>query len=258
MFQLKLKKEELQLTGFRGIVFWEFDPGEKEEGKYQSGQHLISKATNSSINWPSSERPYDHSEDAVLSRGLKREEVLLVSLSFGENVLPTGSITPLKLLGITEGIVKAERHSQASLHKSSWIQHDGPCTCGTNRDQGSYTSSLCCLADYPPKYNPLKQAFTASQLLGLKFRCGLPGYLWLKLPLLSGWSPLIQSSLWGRTHFQVLQVVWQGSGSSRSRIHFPSLASPEAPQISATGLSTEQLPTWQSLPPEEGVRGAPN
>ena len=113
----------------------EFDPGEEEWRKIgtkqerrintrfinQPGQHFVSKVTKSLINWPSSERPYDHYLQSSPSKGRKGEEgIHWFSFPFGKIFLPQGS-NSLKLLyyrriARLKGIVRLHCTNSVGIH----------------------------------------------------------------------------------------------------------------------------------------------
>ena len=120
-----------------------------------------------------------------------------------------------------------------------------------------YTSSLCCLADYS-QMQPLETtSIDCVTAPWAESRCGLPGYLWLKLypairlgclssKVSPGEGPTFRSSRWsGR-----VQIL------TSSKIQFLTGCGPEAPQISATGVSPQSSSQHGScFPQSEGVRG---
>lgn len=108
-----------------------------------------------------------------------------------------------------------------------------------------------------PNTTPCNKHLLHHSSLGWESRCDLPGYLWLKLSpairlgclsskVSPGEGPTFRSSRWsGRV--QILTSL---------RIQFLTGCGPEAPQISATGVSPQSSSQHGScFPQSEGVRG---
>ena len=131
------------------------------------------------------------------------------------------------------------------MHKFSWNPcKDGPCSCGGNRDHGSYTSSLCCLADYP-QIQPLETSIyciTApwAESPGVTY-LGISG---LSSLLLSGWAASHPKSHLGKDPLSGPPGGLAGFRSSQARRFSSSLAVAQKP--------------LRSLPLESLHRAAPN
>ena len=74
--------------------------------------------------------------------------------------------------------------------------------------------------------------------------------------LLSGWAASHPKFHWGRTHFQVLQVVWQGSDPHKLEDSVPHWLWPRSPSDLCHQVSPQSSSQHGShFPQSEGVRG---